>query len=187
MKDTTPDAFSLNSVTNAALGADITSNTITISGINTAADISISGGTYSIDGAAFVSTSGTVTNGQKIVVKVKSSALPATTTKATLTVGGVSGDFTLTTQPADTTPNAFSFTEAITTKLNTAINSNTVTISGINVATPISVVGGKYSVDGGAFTEVAGTVANGQKITVQAQSAFGIYASAQAPSLWVGL
>ena len=178
--DTMPDAFSFSPAINAAVSTYIASSSVTISGINTSADISISGGLYSIDSAAFVSTAGKITNGQKVVVKVMSSAVPSSTTKVTLIVGGVSADFSVTTEAPDTTPNAFSFPDIVTTKLNASINSSAITISGINLAIPISITGGQYSIAGGAFTSAAGTVINGQAVTVKTTSAAGINSTMQA-------
>ena len=95
--DTIPTAFSFNAQTGVALSSGATSNTLTVSGINSASTISIVGGTYSINGGAYVSTSGTVTNGQTVTVQQNSSGSYSTTTTATLTIGGVSGAFDVTT------------------------------------------------------------------------------------------
>jgi sugar lactone lactonase YvrE len=177
--DTTPDAFSFTPVSNAALGSEISSDSVTISGINTPADISISGGTYAIDGSAFSAAASKVANGQKIVVKLASSAVPATTSKATLTIGGLAADFVVTSAPSDTTPDAFTFTDIVTSKLNTLVSSNAVTITGINQPTRISVVGGKYAINNGAFTDVVGTITNGQTVTLQTLSAGAANSSSQ--------
>ena len=90
-KDTTPNAITFAPVTNAAVSTDVTSAPVTISGINQIVSISVSGGTYSIGGGAFTSTTGTVTNGQVVTVKVKSSDKTNTPITATLTAGGITG------------------------------------------------------------------------------------------------
>jgi hypothetical protein len=41
--------------------------------------------------------------------------------------------------PADTTPDAFSFTDETNASLNTLYTSNTITISGINAAASVSI------------------------------------------------
>jgi predicted ester cyclase len=97
MPDATPNPFSFTNQTGVALNTDITSNAITVSGINVPASISITGGLYSINGSAFTSTAGTVNNGNSVRVQLTSSANYATTTNATLTIGGVSGTFSVTT------------------------------------------------------------------------------------------
>ncbi len=96
--DSIPDPFSFTTQTGVALSSVATSNTLTVSGINIASAISIVGGTYSINGGAYVSTSGTVTNGQTVTVQQNSSGSYSTTTTATLTIGGVSGAFDVTTE-----------------------------------------------------------------------------------------
>ena len=73
------------------------SNTITVSGINTGASISISGGEYSLNDGDYASVSGTVNNGDRVKVRQTSSGSFSTTTNAVLTIGGVSDTFSLTT------------------------------------------------------------------------------------------
>ena len=98
--DTTPDQFTFTDQTGVALSTVTTSNTITVSGINAATPIVISGGTYSINGGSYTSASGTVSNGNTVTVQLTSSGSYSTTTNATLTIGGVSANFSVTTQAA---------------------------------------------------------------------------------------
>jgi MYXO-CTERM domain-containing protein len=170
--DTTPDAFSFTDQTDVALSTVITSNVITVSGINAAAAISVTGGEYSINGGAYTAAAGTVTNGQSVTVRQTSSASASTATNAVLTIGGVSDTFTVTTAapPPDTTPDAFSFTDQTNVAVSTVIVSNAVVVAGIDAAAPISVTGGEYSIDGGAYTAAAGTVNNGQSVTLRQTS-----------------
>jgi hypothetical protein len=83
-----------------ALSTTVTSNTITVSGINAATPISITGGTYAINGEVYTSASGTVNNGDTVTVQLTSSGSYSTTTNATLTIGGVSDTFSSITQGA---------------------------------------------------------------------------------------
>src|SRR3954462_15388579 len=69
--------------------------------------------------------------------------------------------------PVDTTPNSFTFNNKSDTGLSTPVTSNQVTITGITAAAPISITGGEYSIEGGAFTSAAGTVNNNQTVTVR--------------------
>ena len=96
--DTTPDQFIFNYETGVSLNTMVTSNTITVSGINAAAPISITGGKYSINGGTYTNASGTVNNGDKVTVQQTSSDSYLTTTVATLTIGGVSDTFSVTTK-----------------------------------------------------------------------------------------
>lgn len=169
--DTTPDQFTFTDQTNVALSTTITSNTITVSGINAAATISVVGGTYSINGGAYTSSSGTITNGQTVSVRHTSSASYSTATNTTLTIGGISDIFTSTTLAADTTPDQFSFVDKSNVALSSLITSDPIFISGIDAAATISIAGGTYNIDGGAYTSSSGTITNGQSVTVQHTSA----------------
>ena len=95
--DTAPDSFTFTAQTGAPLNTLMMSNTITVTGINTPAPISITGGQYSVNNGAFTATAGTVNNGDNIRVQLTSSGSYATTRSSTLTIGGVSGTFSVTT------------------------------------------------------------------------------------------
>jgi hypothetical protein len=99
--DTTPNAFDLGGpVSDAELSTLTFSSTITVSGINAATPISISGSgspVYSVNGGSFTATSGTVLNGNEVQVRVTSSASNNTSVTATLNIGGVTDTFTVTT------------------------------------------------------------------------------------------
>jgi hypothetical protein len=95
--DTTPTAFTFDPLVDVGFELQYESNTITVAGINTASPISVTGGEYSKNGGAYISTAGTVVVGDTVKVRVTSSALNSTTTTATLTIGGVSDGFDVTT------------------------------------------------------------------------------------------
>lgn len=95
--DTTPDQFSFSDQSGVALSATITSAAVTITGIDAAAAITVSGGTYSINGAAFTASAGTVVSGDEVQARHTSSASYLTATNTIVTIGGVSDTFTSTT------------------------------------------------------------------------------------------
>jgi hypothetical protein len=98
--DTTPDAFSFTDQSGVALSSTITSAPITVTGIDAAAAITVTGGTYDINGSGtFVSTEGTVNNGDTVRARQTSSASYLTATNTAVTIGGVSDTFTSTTTP----------------------------------------------------------------------------------------
>jgi hypothetical protein len=171
-KDTTPDPFYFTDQTDVALATVVTSNTITVSGINASTSVSVSGGSYSINDGAFTSASGSVNNGDMVRVQQTSSPSYSTTTDTVLTIGGVQDTFSVTTlaSSADTTPDAFGFTAQTDVALNTAVTSNAVTITGIDAPAPVSVSGGSYSINGGAFTSADGSINNGDSVRVQLTS-----------------
>ncbi|CAN5175679.1 hypothetical protein BH11PSE11_BH11PSE11_36400 [soil metagenome] len=85
--------------TNVPLNTVVTSSFLSVSTINASASISIVGGMYSINGGAFTASAGIVNLDDKVTIQLSSSANVATTTTATLTIGGVSGTFSATTVP----------------------------------------------------------------------------------------
>ncbi|HET7811752.1 MAG TPA: hypothetical protein VFL16_14375 [Steroidobacteraceae bacterium] len=95
--DTTPTAFAFTAQSNVAPGTQVESEQVTISGINAAAPVSVSGGEYSIDGQAYGSNAGQISNNQKVRIRVQSSGDSLGEVTATLTIGGVSGSFKVTT------------------------------------------------------------------------------------------
>ncbi len=183
--DLTPETFVVPPVTGAALGVDVSSAAFTVSGITAAVPISVIGGKYQIDSAPFTSTSGTVSAGQTVKVSVFSSNDFGTTKTASITVGGITAPFSVTTLAADTTPDAFSFTPVTDSNPAAPNKSNTITITGINSSAPVSIVGGLYAIDGGAFTSAAGTISNGQNIQVL-QPAIAKFSTSDETTLTIG-
>ncbi|GAB1386324.1 hypothetical protein MASR1M59_14720 [Melaminivora sp.] len=102
--DTTPDAFSFSPQTGLALATLVQSNAITVSGINSAAAISVSGGEYQIGSGTWSSSAGTVNAGDSVRLRHTSSSSYSSSVSTTLTIGGVPGSFTSTTQAAPPPP-----------------------------------------------------------------------------------
>ncbi len=131
--DTEPDAFPFTAVNDADTGAVVESGVREITGINTAAPISISGGEYRVlPGGAYTSANATVAPGQTLQVRVTAPATAGQSATATVTIGGVSSAFTVTTRlppEASTTTIADAPGGAITlsTAGGTLVNARTVT------------------------------------------------------------
>lgn len=68
--------------------------------------------------------------------------------------------------PDDTVPDAFSLVRQTGVALSTLIESNIITVTGINASTAISVVNGSYRINGGSYTTSPGTVVNGDTVQV---------------------
>ncbi|MDO6719433.1 hypothetical protein Q4575_08480 [Psychrosphaera sp. 1_MG-2023] len=98
--DTTPDAFVFPAVVAAEPATTVSSSVVTVTGLTASAAISITGGEYAISGGALTSTAGEISNGQTVNIQLTSSELFATTSSATLTIGGVSATFQVTTKAA---------------------------------------------------------------------------------------
>ncbi len=180
--DTSPIPFTLKAVSGAIPGASVVSEGVTVKGINAATPISISGGEYAINGGAFTSQSGTVTLDQVVTVRVVASSDIGKTVAATLTIGGIASNFTVTTvtTPGDYSPNPFSFLPITNATPSASVVSEKITVSGISADTTIAISGGEYAVNEGTWTSVAGTVSLGNQIQVRltAPSGFGATGSA---------
>lgn len=99
--DTTPDDFLLGLRSNMPASTAIPSAPFFLSGIDAASPWTISGaGAVSINDGAFTNAGGNVNNGDKIIVRLTSSATPGASVSTTLTIGGVSGVYTLVTANA---------------------------------------------------------------------------------------
>jgi lysophospholipase L1-like esterase len=97
VNDVTPSSFSFTPVTSAARSTVFTSGAVELSGFTAPAAISITGGTYSVNGGAFTASAGTVSPYDQVQVQLTSSSSGATQVTATLTVGGVNGSYSVTT------------------------------------------------------------------------------------------
>ena len=145
----------------------VTSNEITVSGINAPTAISVTGGKYSLNGGAFIATVGTVKTGDKVKVQHTASASLATKVDTILTIGGVRDTFSSTTAAQATTPNAFSFATKTGVVKSKPVESDVIKVSGINAATAISITGGEYRINGGTYTSAAGTVKNADTVQIR--------------------
>lgn len=106
--DTTPDAFTFTDQTGVAVSTTITSAAITVAGINAAASISVSNGTYDINSSgSFTASSGTVNNGDTVRARHTSSGSNSTAVDTIVTIGGVSDTFTSTTVSSGTTADKY--------------------------------------------------------------------------------
>ena len=180
VSDTTPDSFTFTAVTNADIDAVVESNSITVDGINAAATISITGGEYKVASGDYFTSNSTVTDGQSVTVRLTTTENGNQTSEATLTIGGVSSTFIVTTRPDDTTPDTFSFPAVTGVAVETLTTSEAITISGVNTAAAISITGGEYSIANGAYTSANGTVTNDQTVSVRLTSSIDTNTETQA-------
>jgi hypothetical protein len=97
LPDTTPSAFSFDAVQHVPRSTTVVSNIIAVLGINSPTAISVSGGEYAINDGTYTSAPGTVTLGNRIRIRLTSSSGFNQNGSATLTIGGVSARFDVTT------------------------------------------------------------------------------------------
>jgi len=169
--DTTPDPFSFTDQTGVAVSTPVVSGPVTITGINGAAPVSVTGGEYSVGcSGLFTDAPGSVGPAQTVCVRHLSAAGFLTATVTTLSVGGVTGTFSSTTAapPPDTTPEAFAFADRTGVALSAVVTSAPVTITGISAPAAVSVAGGTYAVGcAEPFGSTPGTVTGGQVVCVR--------------------
>jgi hypothetical protein len=75
------------------------------------------------------------------------------------------------TSNVDQTPDPFTFTDRTGVAFGTMVESNVISVSGIDYPTTISITGGEYSINGGTYTSANGTVTNGQTVRVRQPAA----------------
>ncbi|MEA1892048.1 MAG: cadherin domain-containing protein, partial [Campylobacterota bacterium] len=102
-------------------------------------------------------TTGEAKNGASGAWEVKSSSALITATDAN-----------------DSTPDAFSFIDQTDVALSTPIESNTITVAGINIASALSVTTGEYQINGGAWSSANATVNNGDILKVRHTSSASV-------------
>jgi len=169
----TPDPFRFTDQAGVARNAQVTSDSVTLSGLTAPAPISVTGGKYSIGcDKRFTAADGTVEDGESVCVRHTSSSDFGTDTDTTLTVGTAADTFTSTTVAGDTGPEPFAFIDVGDALMNTAQVSNAVTLRGFDGSVPLAVTGGDYSIGcSGTFTAAPGSIASGQTVCVRHTSA----------------
>lgn len=162
--DAVPTAFAFASQTSVPFATVRTSDPITVSGTDIASCVSIANGEWEKNGnSAWGSADGSVITGDTLRVRHTSASTAGITMVSALTVGSFTATFTTLTTTADTTPNTIVFPSGsllYDMPLGLYATSGQAQITGINAPAPISIVGGQYSINGGAFTADAGTINN---------------------------
>jgi hypothetical protein len=173
--DTTPNPFGFTSVSGVSQNATVSSNVVTITGIDAPAAVSIDVGEYRINGGSWTSAAGTITNGQTVQVRHTSAGSVNTVTETVLSIGGVEGKFRSTTSAgADTDPNTFGFDTQTDVPPSTPIVSNAITPVGYDAATTVKAGSGtEYSLGctQDNWTSAQRTINPGQSICVRHMSA----------------
>jgi hypothetical protein len=163
----TPDAFAFPTQIGVAPGSVATSPAIRVYGYTAPVPIHVSNGSYSLDGGAFTSSDGTLQPGQKVQLQHVAASLAGGNTRTSLSIGNVVGTFDSVVQTGVTvTPLAFNFVGNNSAVPGVRAESNAIVVQGTDAPAPISVSGGDYSIDGGAFTTDPGIVNSGQSVVV---------------------
>ena len=161
---------------------------VTIEGISyPETRVSIENGEYSLDNRqTWITTPSTVANGQQIFIRHMSSTSYNTTIDTLLHVGEISDTFSSTTKEEIlVTPDTFTFTDRNAVALST-IQSDSITITGINQEVNLSIINGEYSLNNGrTWSDLNVTIENNQVVIVRHTSS-GAYETAVSTTLTVG-
>jgi hypothetical protein len=116
-------------------------------------------------------------NGQSIAVTVNQGSLPSSPTKSYVYVVASDGSYNASGYEVafgdgggDTTPDQFTFTDITGAARSTVYTSNQITVAGIDATADVTITGGTYSKNGGAYTANAGTCVVGDTFTVRQTS-----------------
>ncbi|MEP7156889.1 MAG: hypothetical protein ABI905_14010 [Betaproteobacteria bacterium] len=99
-----PVTMTFPMVTGATPGAMVESAEITVRGINVVVPVTMTGGAYSIDGGPYTSVAGTLSEGQKLKLRVTAPAANNALATAHVVVGERSADFNVGTTPGANPP-----------------------------------------------------------------------------------
>ncbi len=190
VQDTTPDPFAFVDQLGVPLSSAVISDAITVSGIDAPSEISISGndGEYQVNAGAFTNALGAVVAGDVVTLRQTSSAAYVTGVTTTLTIGGVSAVFSVTTFP-DTTPDLLPSASVDNVDILAYRNSTGFVVTGLGAPAPIVVTSGSddgasYSIDGATFTNIPGSVADGQSVRLRVRASL---ASCDSTAVRVGI
>lgn len=169
--DDRPDSFIFADVNDTELSAYVYSNSIKVTGISSEVPISVIDGEYSINGDIYINESSTVSSGDRIIIRHTSSDQYQTQTTSLLNVGSFSALFKSHTKAEelsiDNVPDPIEFPTIQDVARFVEVESETATVTGINVEVPLSIINGQYSLNGAAYTNEATTVKQGDTIQLK--------------------
>lgn len=177
--DTTPDAFGFGTVNGAQPNTQYQSGSVTPTGFNAAASVSVSSGGWYKNGTYMGTGPGSINPGDFVQVVGTASGAFGGNTTVRLVIGGIEGDYSINTRAADTTPDQFNLGAANNVALSTEAYSAQVTITGIEAPATMTLRGagtGQYQINGpgdgsGSWFTSDTTVNNGDRVQVRHVSA----------------
>ena len=146
--DNTPDPFSFVAVGGFNTSTLVTSNEITLSGLQANTDIPVSalGCSYAIDNGtgygAYMTTASVVRNGYKIKLQITSPQTLSAAATGYLTVGTFTASFVVTNRNPILLPTTFTFTPVVNADPASFYESNVVTIAGVEPGYQTTISGG---------------------------------------------
>lgn len=168
--DNTPDAFSFTSLTDVDRSTDYNSEIRTVSGINQPVVVTVRNGAYSINGRPFSTEPGVLVDGDTLQLRNRSADTRGSISVTEITVGTFTAQFATTTRAPDTVPDPFSFGIVTNAKPKTRYVSVSVTVTGIDSPTPISINKNSYSINNRPFTSAPGSIMPNDRVKVRHDS-----------------
>ena len=172
-KDNSPNPFFFNNVSGLNIEIATTSNSITISGLESGfssyARISSGIGSFSVNGSVGLSTAN-VTNGDLIYMNEISSENYFTPKTSFLTVGTYTTSFTVTTRASDIIPNQFYFNSLVNVPINQDQVSISTSLTGTDNNIPLTAVvstPGTLKVNGDVYISGSTEVFSGDTVTLK--------------------
>jgi hypothetical protein len=169
--DDNPDFFDFTDKLNMTANTYVTSDILTITGLNVPTAVTVTNGDFRINGGSWV-TSGNINVNDTLQLRLLSSTEPGGEVETTVTIGNLplnqlSDDWkVVTTTAGDIDPDAFSFINQDNQPPNTLVNSNVVQIFGITSPSPISINGGEMQINGGPWV-TSGSINNGETLRLR--------------------
>lgn len=163
-----PEQFAFEPVEDADPGEVVTSNVVTITGSTGPLEAGIAGGdAVLIINGEDAGEDPTVDPGDEIAVRMTASTVHEETVTATVTVGTVHANFSVTTRAPSDVPAQFEFTAATDVTPGQEVTSNTVTLAGFDDPTEATVTGGTLILNGADVTTTPVEVSAGDEIAVR--------------------
>ncbi|WP_299075833.1 hypothetical protein [uncultured Paraglaciecola sp.] len=154
-QDSTPDAVTFTSLSDANPGETQTSNAVTLTGFEGSQPVTVSGGELQINNGSWVS-SGSVSSGDSVRLRHTASSDFNTSRVTNMTVAGAAfADFSSTTRERDVTPDGIAFTSLSDQDTATVVTSNAVTADSFEGSLTASVSNGEMQVGSDAWATSA--------------------------------
>ena len=169
--DDNPDFFDFTDKLDVTANTYVTSDILTITGLNVPTAVTVTNGDFRINGGSWV-TSGNINVNDTLQLRLLSSTEPGGEVETTVTIGNVplnqlSDDWkVVTTTAGDIDPDAFTFIDQDNQPPNTLVNSNVVQIFGITSPSPIAISGGEMQINGGPWV-TSGSINNGETLRLR--------------------
>jgi len=163
-----PNAIQFFPIVNVEPDVFIYSNIVSILNIDEHIPISIfgSGSQFSIDGGVNWQTNGVVSANTTLQVRLVSSPFSLTMVSATIIIGESIFDFIVTTREQKITPANFEFIAVENVPIQSTVESNTIIISDIDAAAPITITNGHYRINNFPPTSNNGLIGNGDRLQI---------------------